>query len=180
MTITITEGLAEIKTINKRIEKKRQYIGQYVGRLEGVKDPLEKQGGSVAIIAQERQAMSDLEARIITIRRGIQQANDTTNITVESVTRTISEWLTWRRDVAPSRRVWLSSLRDGMKNLRENAKRQGNAVVSATAVTAEQAPTDLVINIDEHELGQEIEQLENILGQLDGQLSLKNATVMID
>jgi hypothetical protein len=36
-----------------------------------------------------------------------------------------------------------------------------------------------VININEQELAKEIELLEDTLGQLDGQLSLKNATVPI-
>lgn len=43
MSITITEALAEIKTVAKRIEKKRDFIRAYLSRQEGVRDPLEKQ-----------------------------------------------------------------------------------------------------------------------------------------
>ncbi len=39
--------------------------------------------------------------------------------------------------------------------------------------------TDLLVNIDETALAREIEQFEDTFGQLDGQLSLKNATVTI-
>lgn len=180
MAITITEALAEIKTIDKRINKKRGAMAQYIGRQEGVKDPLEKEGGSINYIQTERQSIADLENRIITLRRGIQRANDETQIPIEGVSRSISEWLIWRRDIAPSQKKWLVSLRDGINNLRENAKRQGNAAVSATAIAGtELQPTDFIINVDEAALNKEIEQMENILGQLDGQLSLKNATITI-
>lgn len=177
--ITITEALAEIKTVGKRIEKKREFINQFLARQDGIRDPLEKDGGSPKVIAAERQAVSDLEQRIIALRRGIQKANDETTVTINGVTRSISEWLTWRRDVAPGQRNWLASVRNGLNGLREKAKREGNAIISAVATSAETKPTDLVVNIDERQLGADLEALEDTLGQLDGQLSLKNATVTI-
>ena len=54
MALTITEALAEIKTLAKRIEKKRQNIGQFLVRQEGVRDPLEREGGSVAFVQTEQ------------------------------------------------------------------------------------------------------------------------------
>jgi len=59
-------------------------------------------------------------------------------------------------------------------------QREGNAFVSASAATAETKPNDVVVNIDERALGSELESIEDILGQLDGQLSLKNATVFVE
>ena len=59
--LTITEALAEIKTIEKRIDKKRQSLQPYIARMDGVKDPLEKSGGSAAFIKAERQAIGDLQ-----------------------------------------------------------------------------------------------------------------------
>ena len=53
MSITITEALAEIKTISKRLEKKRESIFNFVGRQDGIRDPLEKDGGSVEFIIRE-------------------------------------------------------------------------------------------------------------------------------
>lgn len=177
--ITITEALAEIKTVGKRIAKKREFVGGYLARQEGVRDPLEKDGGSMAVIAAERQSIRDLEQRIIDLRRGIQRANDETTVTINGAARTISEWLTWRRDVAPGQQAWLAAVRHGLNNMREKAKREGSAVISAVATTADTKPTDLVVNIDERALATEIEAIEDTLGQLDGQLSLKNATVTI-
>lgn len=177
--ITITEALAEIKTLGKRIEKKREFINQFLSRQDGVRDPLEKDGGSFKVIQAERQSIADLENRVIELRRGIQQANDTTRVAINGVTRTISEWLTWRRDVAPGQRAWFANVRGQINNVRENAKRQGVALVQANATTGDTKPTDLVVNIDELQLAAEAEALEDVFGQLDGQLSLKNATVTI-
>jgi len=40
--------------------------------------------------------------------------------------------------------------------------------------------TDFVVNVNERELAENIEDLENTLGVLDGQLSLKNATIILE
>lgn len=175
--MTITEALAELKTIQKRVEKKRQYIGQYLGRQEGLRDPLEKDGGSPAVIARERQAISDLQTRHVAIRTGIQKINQVTPIVVAGVAKTIAEWLTWRKEIAPGAQTFVTSLRASVESNRKQALQKGFAVVSATV--APTAPTDIIINVDEAALAAEAEQLEIILGTLDGQLSLKNATIDI-
>lgn len=178
--LTITEALAEIKTVGKRIEKKRQFIMQFLARQDGVRDPLEKDGGSVAVIEAERQSIRDLENRVIALRRGIQAANDTATIAINGTERSISEWLTWKRDVAPGQRAWLSQVTNQISGLRDKLQREGNALVSATATTADTKPTDVVVNVDERALGAELEAIEETLGTLDGQLSLKNATVFVE
>src|SRR5579863_1653454 len=63
--LTITEALAEIKTINKRLESKRESVRNYIARDVRVRDPLEKEGGSAEFIKRERQAIIDLEERIV-------------------------------------------------------------------------------------------------------------------
>lgn len=176
MAITITEALAEIKTIGKRIEKKQEFVLANLARQDGAKDLLEKDGGSVGVLLRERQAIDDLQMRIVALRRGIQRANDATGVLVADKTRSISEWLLWRRDVAPKRKEFLSKISTWLKNAREQAKRQGFNVVQPGAA---QSFTDIVVNLDEGALAAEIELIEKILGDLDGQLSLKNATVAI-
>lgn len=176
MSLTITEALAEIKTIGKRMEAKRAGIMPFVARQDGVRDPMERDGGSAKFITAERQALDDLGKRVIALRRGIQRANDTTAITVGGVSHTISEWLTWRREIAPGVRAFLVQLRNQLNGIRDQAKRQGVAV-GAPGTTAQ--PADFVININETELASQIESIEEILGTLDGQLSLKNATTPI-
>lgn len=181
MPLTITEALAEIKTIGKRVEKKREYIRGFLFRQEGLKDPLEKDGGSIEVIRREMQSVEDLCKRIVTLRRGIARANDTTQVTVNEMTMSISDWLTWRRDVAPFHQQFLAQLRSQLGSLRTQATRGGHQVIGAVAsVSSDAKPTDYVVNIDEAQLAKSIEGMEEALGALDGQLSLKNATVMIE
>jgi hypothetical protein len=179
--ITITEALAEIKTINSRLAKKREFVNSYLARQEAARDPLEKDGGSAQAIERERQSINDLEHRLISIRRGIQRANDTTLISIGGMQMSISEWLTWRRDVAPGQRTFLQGMRDRINAIRAQAQKQGGALVSATASAGgESTNKDIVVNVDERVIADEIEALETTLGTLDGQLSLKNATVFIE
>lgn len=178
MPLTITEALAEIKTIGKRLAKKREAIGPYLARQEGIKDPLEKSGGSPAFLISERQAIADLESRIVELRRGIRKANEATTIVIEGKSQTIADWLIWRREIAPGVASFLGGLRASLNNIRLNAQKNGNAVVSKDGQPA--APTDVLVNLDEADLNKSIETLETILGTLDGQLSLKNATVLIE
>lgn len=177
MAQTITEALAELKTIAARVAKKRDFIKGCLGRQEAFKDPHEKDGGSAKIIAQERQAIGDLEARIVAIRSAIQKANRETAITmVGGGTKSIQDWLVWRRDIAPAQKAFLESVRSTVNQIRTNAQTKGFGV----NVTENAKPQDVIINVDEYALSQEIEQMEETLGNLDGQLSLKNATVVID
>jgi hypothetical protein len=179
--ITVTEALAELKTIDKRIEKKREFVNSYLVRQEMMKDPLEKDGGSVSAIQRERQSMSDLLERKVTIRRAIQAANAANSIKVGNTTRTIADWLVWKRDVAPFLSQSLVEIRHKVEATRVDAQKKGVAVFSGVAVVNDGAkPADLIVNVNEQELADEIEQLEETLGTLDGQLSLKNATVKID
>lgn len=173
---TITEALAEIKTIDKRIQSKRSFIESYMYRLDSLRDPHEKDGGSTILIQNEMQAIRDLEDRVIAIRKGIQAANENNKITIEGDERTIADWLVWRREVAPRRETFLRKLRTNLSTAREAIKR---GMVSYGNNPQPEKPSDLIVNINEQELNKESEKLQNILGQLDGQLSLKNATVMI-
>ena len=181
MPLTITEALAEIKTIGKRIDKKREFVMSYLFRQEGLKDPLDKDGGSVEAIRREMQGISDLEQRVVDLRRGIQRANDRTVVTISEITMTIADWLTWRRDVAPGVQLFHNQLRLRLNSMRDQAKRGGSQVIGAMAtVQTDAKPQDFLVNIDEAAFARQVERLEEMLGVLDGQLSLKNATVMID
>lgn len=177
--MTITEALAEIKTIQKRIAKKREGIGPYLARQEAMKDPLEGEGGSVEFVRRERQAVADLEARIIELRQKIANANAATTLTVAGQTRSIADWLTWRREVAPGQQQFLRTLQGSIQNVRAQAQQKGLGVVSAVAQVGDAKPNDVLVNISEVELAGEVDALEDALGTLDGQLSLKNATTVI-
>ena len=173
----ITEALAELKTIVKRIEKKREYVRAYTTRYEGMKDPLEKDGGSPEVIKREVQAIHDLLDRIVEIRTGIQRTNLETSLTVEGVTRSIAEWLTWRKECSDGAARFISNLRTQIASARQEATRRGQGVVQAGLVAS--APTDLVVNVSEGTLADDAELLEKVLGNLDGALSVINATTHV-
>jgi len=174
-TITISEALAEIKTINKRLSKKEEFIAEHLMRPEQMRDPLEGQGGQRAAIISERQSMLDLQQRVVNIRLAIQQVNMTTDLTVLGVTKTMAAWLVWRRDVAPKEQAFLTKIRQGVAKLRQDLLKQGMKVVSGEQASGR----DVLVNIDEKLLAEGSEHLERTLGELDGMLSLKNATIMI-
>lgn len=174
--LTITEALAEIPTIEKRIEKKHEFIINYLYRQSSVRDPHEKDGGSAVLISREKQAIQDLQLRLIRIRSLIQKANSENTITIGEQTKSIVDWLTWRREVAPKHQRFLQDQISKINQMRQNAARQGVNVTDKDAGFS----SDFVVNVNERELADHIEELENTLGVLDGQLSLKNATILID
>jgi hypothetical protein len=177
-TMTITEGLAEIKTVGKRIAKKREFVMTYLGRQEGLKDPFaSEEGGSSGAVARELQGIVDLEERIVSIRRAIAEANTRTIVTLEGSGRSVADWLVWRREVAAQRGQFVSQLLQRILQTRRDAQSKGFAVTTSSEKAA--APTDVIINIDEKKVSDESEKLQKIIDDLDGQLSLTNATVMI-
>ena len=175
--LTITEALAELKTIGKRLDKKRDFVVQYLMRPEQVRDPLEKEGGTSRAIGEERQGIRDLQNRIIALRRAIQLANEANTISIAGDTRSIADWLVWRREVAPWHQQMLALLRSKIDSVRNETLRRGAAIAAPGTDTK---AGDVIVNISEQELAREIERLEETLGTLDGQLSLKNATVLIE
>lgn len=178
--MTITEALAELKTIQARIVKKRDSIQQYLARQDAQRDPLERSvdGGSLAFIRNEMQAVADLETRVVAIRSAIQRKNHDINITVGDTTKSLADWLTWRREVMPLREAFYARVRGAIASVRQQAMQKGLPVVVPGQQA--QAPGDVIVNVDEKQISDEIEKLETIKGQLDGQLSLKNATVMVE
>lgn len=178
MPTTITEGLAELKTIAKRIEKKQAFIQQYLVRQTSMADPFVKEGGTPSAVAREQQSLRDLEERIVKIRSAIAHANASTTITCSGITRTIADWLSWRREVSEKRKAFVATLVAKINQVRQNAAQKGLAVVQNEA--AAQNFGDVVVNVDEMALNKEVEALEEMLGTLDGLLSLKNATITIE
>lgn len=174
-TMTITEALAELKTLSKRIQKKRLFVQSHLIRQDKFKDPLEKDGGSPKVIVSERQAIQDLENRAIAIRMAIADINSKTKVTINDNEHSISEWLVWRRDIAPMHQEFLASLQNSITRTRSEARRSGVVVNPQDGAK----PDDVMVNVNEVELAREIESLETTLGALDGQLSLKNATVTV-
>lgn len=175
-TITITEGLAEVKTINARIVKKREAILQHLARDARLKDPYAADGGSGEFVKRERQAISDLEGRIVAIRCAIQAKNLATSVTIGTTTKTLAAWLNWRREVSQKSKEFLGVLSRTIAGIKQEAGKQQMRVTA----TETGQPSEIVINLDEPQLARDVEGIEEVLGNLDGKLSLLNATTTIE
>ena len=116
--------------------------------------------------------------RMISIRRAIQNVNASSKISINGRERSIADWLVWRRDVAPGAQNFLRALNQSVQDARNEAKRRGLGVQKGEGQV--EMPTDIVLYINEKKLNKDIEDLEVTLGDLDGKLSLKNATLTID
>lgn len=173
--LTITEALAEIKTIEKRVAKKKEAILPHIYRPQALRDPHEASGGSAEYIKREMQAAQDLQERVVTLRRAIATANDETNVMIAGEDRPIADWLIWRREVLPKKKALLRDIQGRVIAMRQEAQNKGINVVDKSGAGYE----DVIVNINEADLASEIEKLEEIEGTLDGQLSLKNATTFV-
>lgn len=176
--ITITEALAELKLIKSKIEKKKVFILGNVGRQEGAKDQMEKDGGTNAVLKSTMQAVNDLQERYVKIRSAIATANAGSIVEILSIKRSIADWLVWRREVAPMAKDLERHIMSGIQQVKGAATKQGFQVVSQNQPA--QKPTDVIIEIDEKELADNSEKLQEILDTLDGKLSLHNATVNVE
>jgi hypothetical protein len=172
MAFTITEALAEIATIEKRLSKKAADMQPYVARVEMVRDPFERNGGSAKYIAEERQSFDDLQKRKVALRAAIARSNAETVLLDD----TVANWLVWKRECYQSTKSMLNGLLAQVRTARSEAQKRGASIVSA----GEGKPEDIVVNVDEQKLIAEIEALDELYGRLDGLLSLKNATTFIE
>lgn len=175
MVTTITEALAAIKTTQARLAKKRLAILPYITRDARLIDPLTKEGGSEAYIASERQAISDLEQRVVRLRTAIQAANIATQLTIGTVTMSVAEWLTWRREIAQDSNTFLVQMFNLITTQRSQ-ERKRNALNTATTDATE---SNTVVCLSEKALTSDIETMQQVLGELDGKLSLLNATTTV-
>lgn len=172
MRTTVTEALADIKTIASRIERKRTIIAGVLLRPNVVIDPHAATGGSEKLVASEFQAIDDLLKRIVTIRTAIQKSNLATDLTIEGETRTIMGWLAWRKEVLPIQRDLLARTRDSIAQARRTWSQKDQA--------DDAVKNGLFVAVNEGDLHKSIEKIETQASMLDGQLSLLNATTFID
>ena len=185
MKLTITEALQEIKTLVARIQKKRESVKPYLLRDSRIKDPFEKDGGVEKFIREERQSIGDLEARIISIRTQIQASNLNSSLTIGDCTRSVAEWLTWRREISKGQKDFLQVIWSSIQATRQQVQQKGGRVVTngtapGSAAYDQNTPPEVIVGVDEQGLLKEIEGMEETLGVLDGRLSLFNATTTID
>lgn len=178
--MTITEALSEINLIKKRLADKRTMIQGMLIQAEHLADPYEKESGSSVVIQREMQAMSDLQTRLITLRKGISRANLETEVTIKEgdvvMTQSLHDWLIWKREVIHEHMSFLAATNGKVKAYIEQASR------TPQVFKDDAGNVHLLkhkINVDYPAWQRSLSAVSAILEKLDGQLSLKNATVLV-
>lgn len=178
MMLTITEALAELKTLKARVEKKQEFILANAVRPGLLVDPMAKEGGQEDAVKQAQQSLKDMLTRIETIRISILKRNLETSLEVCGETKTVQAWLTWCRDILPLVKDHTKRLLDTLRKSRTpqgwQGMSQGNHEEMQKFLAA------VVTNISELEVSKAWERIVEIEGTLDGKLSLHNATQTIE
>lgn len=148
-----------------------------LAKFKHVPDPYEKQGGGAQANLNELQSIRDLGQRLIRLRTAISQANISNSISINGHERSIHDWLTWKREVAP---VKLKFIQD----LASKTKQNMDHFAKSPQVYKDEAGTTHLVefqsNIDYADVLKESEIIGDCLEKLDGQLSMKNARIEID
>ena len=88
----------------------------------------------------------------------------------------MQQWLNWRREVAPGQQASFRALMTRIDSVRQQGRREGKTVTDSKDVSGD----GILVLVNERELAEQAERLEQTLGDLDGKLSLMNATTTID
>lgn len=176
-SMTITEALAELKLITKKVEKKKEVVKQNLTTFEHLPDAFKEDGGVKEMVKREMQAIADHYERLVRIRASIGVKNAETSVMVEGVSKTISQWLAWKESVKDPLSALLAEIQNGVNTaVKSNAQRP---MVTANEQTKEVNLAKLMINVDMGHVNKSIETIISITEKLDGQLSLKNATTVV-
>lgn len=174
--LTITEALSEVNLIKKKVGAKQQKVLGALVRPAHTKDLYESDGGSKKMIESEAQAINDLNRRLAKIRSAISDANLSNEITLGEDTRTIHDWLTWKREIVNSQIHFTKSVHTTVKNMMDKIAKEPQVYVNEEG---KQSLVQAVPNVDMAYWVRQEEILNEKLEQLDGKLSLKNATINI-
>lgn len=165
--MVITEALAEIKLIEKKIESKEQFVRENLFYPKHLTNALPNG------IESEVQAIADLRERWVALRSGIAAANQETQVEIRNMTRSVQGWLTWKREIASKMLAFHKSI---FQNLKAAQDRQIN---NPSAYKDDEGKThivDIAYRLDYQKSVKAAEMIQEILDTLDGKLSLINAT----
>jgi hypothetical protein len=175
---SITEALAELKTIDKRIASAVEFINKYNIRQGSTIDPLDDEGGSHVVIPQKMQSITDLLERKLAIRTAINKTNAITNVTVCGVTKTIAEWIVWRRECSGKELVALQGFQRGILDARQQCL--SKQMTLKDDGTQPSKVTEVSSFIKELPLAKRMDWIREVESTLDGKLSLTNATTLVE
>jgi len=177
MGLTVTEALSELNLIKKKVEKKREVVLNSLIRPKHLKDKLESSGGSRDFIKAELQSVSDLLARYLKLKGAIADANIKNTIQVNGTTKSIYDWLNWKRDMSNSDLHFNNSVHQSVQKHFDSIAKQPQVFKDDDGKTH---LLEYEANVEYGDFVKLAEMTQETLERLDGQLSLKNATILLD
>ena len=179
--LTITEGLAEIKLTHKKLVSVTANVQQYVVYPASQLDPLAKSGGSSKYIQEQLDSLAGLTDYLVKLREAIAASNMVTHFTIKGVTKTVQQWLEWKREAGPKKLDALHAILSKIQESRdEMSRRQAMSGLRSVSQTAAALPEGLTVNLDESALLKDIQELEELLAVIDGQLNQINSMTRIN
>jgi hypothetical protein len=175
--LTITEALSEVNLIKKKIIAKQDKIKQNLIRYDHLPDPFKNDGGIEQVIISESQGIMDLSRRLEKIRAGISKANLGNAIKIGNEAKTIHDWLIWKREIASGQISFLGHCNSAVRTHLDQSGKQPQVYKDPEGQTHLVKTTP---NINYPEWLKYQAELTETLEKLDGQLSLKNATIAIE
>lgn len=175
--MTITEALSELNLISKKLDKQRHALKGACLKYSEHTDPYASDGGAKAFYNKTKQSIVDLEDNLVKIRKAIHAKNIETEITIKGLTKTIDEWLSWKKDIYEGSKNSLNDIENiinrEVEEIKKNPKVKKDEADNVVLLTLE--PSEDLAEIEKSK-----ERLLTIYENLDGQLSLKNATTIIE
>ena len=174
--MTITEALSEVNLVNKKLEHKKKNALTLLVKADHAPDPYANEGGTAEFLKREFQSIDDLHRRLIKIRSSISKANIENEITLGNRTQSIHDWLTWKREVSKPETSFINNVVNNTKSLLDENSKQPRVYESADG---KKELLKLTPNVDYASFVKKQEELATLFEQLDGKLSLKNATIVV-
>lgn len=178
-TLTITEALAELRTIEKRLAKKRDFVKHNLHRPEQVADVFLDDGGMEAVVLREMQSIGDLEERAIRIRDAITASNQVTGLVVGEKSRTVHQWLVWKREIVSHQISLRQAISSELVRAEQGIRDKVYRVQRGSDGPVEELPVRMVYALPRKRIMEELDEIETTLGQLDGKLTLSNSRTEI-
>lgn len=175
--LTITEALSELNLIKKKVDNKRKVVAGSLIKAKHEKDAFENVGGIKQYITSELQSIDDLESRYLRIKGSIAKANIENSISINGFTKTIHDWLNWKRDLSDTQKKFVFNLYSFPKGELDKLSKQPQIYLDDNK---EKHLVEFEATIDYPSFLKKSEELNDTFDRLDGQLSLKNATIVVD
>lgn len=174
--MTITEALSEINLLKKKVQAKEKAVSGLLVSAEHVKDPYADEGGTAKFLEKEFQSIGDFRRRLIKIRSAISKANLENEITLAETTMSIQDWLTWKREVAKEETSLINTVCSTVKRFLDESTNKPQCYQDS-----EGKPQLLKLksNVDYAAFVRKQEKMTELFENLDGKLSLKNATIVV-